>query len=178
MSNSLAIERADIPDYYMELGTDDDDTRRQCAHMRYDAPPDLYGATSASHTPTVARSEGRSTVLIADDERSIADLLAEFLTSVGYHTLVAYDGETALRLARLYHPELLLTDLFMPGLDGLTLRRALHALPTTRDIPVALMSSARPSASKLLGAPFLPKPFDLDQALAIVEQYVAVPHDE
>ena len=176
--NSLAIERTDLPDTYIANDSGHDDTERQCDALYDDAPLSQYGAVSANTIPAVSRSERRAMVLIADDEHSIADLLAEFLASVGYHTLVAYDGQTALRLARLYHPALLLTDLFMPGLDGLMLQRALRSLPTTSDIPVAFMSSARPSASKLRGAPFLPKPFDLDAALAIVEEYAAVPQDE
>jgi len=181
VSDSLAIETVDTPNdrpaYYPVDDIDDADTQRQRNRLRYDEKANRIDELSAIHMPTTARSERRPTVLIVDDERSIADLLAEFLASVGYQVIVAYDGVAAYRMARLYHPELLLTDLFMPGMDGLTLQLALHMLPTTRDIPVALMSSSRPSASNLHGTPFLEKPFDLDQALEIVEQCVAAPHD-
>ena len=183
VSNSLTIESLDTPDYFPdyapldEVNESDTQQRRQRNRPHADDAVGQVDEISAHYTPDALRSEHRVTVLIADDERSIADLLAEFLASAGYQVIVAYDGVSAYRLARLYHPELLLTDLFMPGMDGLALQFALRTLPTTRDIPVALMSSARPSAARLHGTPFLEKPFDLDQALDIVEQCVAAPRE-
>lgn len=118
----------------------------------------------------------RPLVLIADDERSIAELLADILDGAGYDVLLAPNGEIALHLARERHPALILTDLMMPRLDGADLVRSLHARAATRHIPVVLMSSTRPRSATLGNIPFLPKPFDLDEVIEIVRRYARAPH--
>ena len=60
-------------------------------------------------------------VLIADDEQVIADSLAAVLRQFGYETTTAYDGKTALEKARSFEPDFLLTDVMMPGLNGIEL---------------------------------------------------------
>lgn len=117
----------------------------------------------------------RLVVLVVDDERSIAELLAEFLEGVGYDVFVATDGRTALAIARREHPALVLTDLMMPGVDGVEFVRNLRASPVTNNIPVVLMSSIRPNMEALENVPFLPKPFDLDDVLDAVLTYASEP---
>ena len=58
-------------------------------------------------------------VLVADDERVIADTLAMILNQSGFQTRVAYTGETALELAAEYKPEMLISDVIMGGLNGI-----------------------------------------------------------
>lgn len=106
-----------------------------------------------------------ATVLIVDDEECIAQLLGEFLESVGYHVLLAGNGRAALTLARVFLPALVLTDMVMPEMDGPELLDALRASPKTRNIPVVLMSSTRPATRALREVPFIAKPFDLDVVL-------------
>ena len=115
----------------------------------------------------------RISVLVVDDERSIADLLAELLESAGYDVFVASNGRTALAIARREHPALILTDLMMPGVDGAEFVRKLRASPVTNNIPVVMMSSIRPNMKALDNIPFLPKPFDLDDVLDIVQTYAS-----
>lgn len=58
-------------------------------------------------------------ILIADDERTIADTLATIVGLHGYEARTAYDGRQAVEAARLWRPEILLTDVLMPGMDGI-----------------------------------------------------------
>ncbi len=58
-------------------------------------------------------------VLVADDERVIADTLAMILNQSGFHTRVAYTGEKALELAAEFQPEMLISDVIMGGLNGI-----------------------------------------------------------
>lgn len=118
-----------------------------------------------------ATGVGIATVLVVDDEECIAQLLGEFLESVGYHVLLAGNGRVALTLARVFLPALVLTDVVMPEMDGPEFIEALRASPKTRNIPVVLMSSTRPAAAALCDIPFIAKPFDLDGVLDYVDRY-------
>jgi CheY-like chemotaxis protein len=119
--------------------------------------------------------EARGTILVVDDDLSIATLLTELLESVGYRAYTASNGQNALIIARALHPELVLTDYQMQGLDGQQVIHALRAHPSTRDIPAVLMSSTRPRESAPRGVPFLPKPFDIDEVLTLVERHLGEP---
>jgi DNA-binding NtrC family response regulator len=63
-------------------------------------------------------------VLVVDDETVIADTLSVILSRNGFKVLTAYDGESALELARMFPPNLLLTDVIMPGMTGVELATA------------------------------------------------------
>lgn len=107
------------------------------------------------------------TVLIVDDDRHIAEMLAALLEGEGYTVRKAYDGMSALQEAELAPPDLVLSDVAMPRLNGVALARRLRE----RDIPVVLLSAAV-SDPRLSDVPFLPKPFDLDQILDVVRRFV------
>jgi DNA-binding NtrC family response regulator len=88
-------------------------------------------------------------VLIVDDEVRIADTLAAILKRSGFRTMVAYDAESALELARATPPDLLLSDVVMPGLCGVEL-----ALAVRQTIPGCkiLLFSGQAETMDLLGA--------------------------
>ena len=65
------------------------------------------------------RTEGR--LLVVDDERVIADTLATILRQQGYETAAAYDGNSALTLCETFGPELVISDVVMPGMSGIDL---------------------------------------------------------
>lgn len=115
----------------------------------------------------------RPMVLVVDDEPAITALLSEVLDIAGFDALTATNGRTALAIARREHPALVLTDRLMPEVDGIEFVRRLRASPVTNDIPVVLMSSTRPTHEQIDDIPFLPKPFDLDEVLSVIAQYVA-----
>ena len=70
----------------------------------------------------------RIDVLVVDDERIIADTLAMILSKSGFITLSAYEGHSALEMARRYRPSLVITDVIMPGITGIEVALALEAL--------------------------------------------------
>jgi two-component system, OmpR family, response regulator VicR len=119
----------------------------------------------------------QTTVLVVDDDQAIADLLAEVLQDAGYRVLTAGNGESGYVVARALHPAIILTDYMMPQMNGEQLVQALQGQHATRDIPVVLMSSTRPSKAELRCVPFLPKPFDIDDVLDIVESTTSAPTD-
>ncbi len=80
--------------------------------------------------PPADTSPYRPTVLVVDDESLIADTLTEILSRNGYAAMTAYDGEEALDLAMVTPPELLITDVVLPGMSGVELALAVrHIFP-------------------------------------------------
>ncbi|HEX3662446.1 MAG TPA: response regulator [Acidobacteriaceae bacterium] len=85
----------------------------------------------------------KAVILIADDRASSRELLRTVLQRAGYDVLEAEDGEQALAQARSGHPDLILLDLQMPGLDGFGVLAELRADPRFKELPVlALTASA------------------------------------
>jgi CheY-like chemotaxis protein len=91
----------------------------------------------------------RPVVLVVDDESAIADTLAEILTRSGYTAMPAYDAEEALETALLMPPELLITDVMLPGMSGIEL-----AVTVRRIFPDCkiLLFSGQAAASDLLAS--------------------------
>src|SRR5215204_634757 len=115
----------------------------------------------------------QKTILVVDDERPICDLLAELFEEEGYRVLRAYDGVTALATAERYRPDLILSDVMMPGLDGVSLTRRLRE--RGQRVPVVLMSAVYADVD-LPHVRFVPKPFDVDNVLAVVERLIRSHH--
>ena len=129
------------------------------------------GATRASPaTPArPASATTRPRVLVVDDEASIRDLLAKTLALAEYDVDVAADGRSALERMRLYPYDLLIADLRMPGMDGLTVIR--EAKRYKADLPVLIITGYSTESSAIeavnLGvAGYLTKPFRVPQVLA------------
>jgi two-component system phosphate regulon response regulator PhoB len=114
-----------------------------------------------------------ATVLIVDDEAPVRDFLAGFLEDVGHRTIAAINGTEALALVAQERPDVVLSDIMMPVLNGAELCRRLKAGAETRSIPVILMSSAGQTAAAGTGADaFIAKPFDsLDEVAALVRRW-------
>jgi DNA-binding response OmpR family regulator len=90
-------------------------------------------------------------VLIVDDERIIADTLSMILSRSGFAVLTAYDGQSALELARIIPPELLLTDVMMaPGMNGVELATAVAE--TVPDCKILLFSGQAATVDLLADA--------------------------
>lgn len=109
-------------------------------------------------------------VLIVDDDRSIVEFLSEVLADEGYLVRRAYDGLTALQEAEIASPDLVLSDIAMPGVDGVTLAGHLR----DRGIPVVLLSAAV-SDPRIPDVPFVPKPFNLDDVLEVATRVLGSP---
>ncbi len=115
------------------------------------------------------RPHGRTRVLVVDDEASIRDLLSKTLALAEYDVDTAPDGATAIDRMRAYTYDLLIADLKMPGMDGLTLIRQAKRLKA--DLPVIIITGYSTESSAIeavnLGvAGYLTKPFRVPQVLA------------
>jgi two-component system response regulator MprA len=107
-------------------------------------------------------------ILVVDDEPEIRQLLKEVLELDGYRVTPAADGREALPLALREQPDLIITDIRMPKLDGLTLCKALRKNRDTTHIPILILTTlntaADMAASFAAGADdFLPKPLNPDE---------------
>jgi CheY-like chemotaxis protein len=110
-------------------------------------------------------------VLIVEDDPPIRGLLDEFLEGEGFDTLLAVDGRSGVELARRELPDLILIDIMLPVLDGLSAIRLLRADRATRDLRIVVMSASLTllcSPESLPADAFLSKPFDLDALLDVV----------
>ncbi len=126
-------------------------------------------AAHAAPAPRPATGTARPRVLVVDDEASIRDLLAKTLALAEYDVDVAPDGRSALERMRMYPYDLLIADLKMPGMDGLTVIR--EAKRYKADLPVIIITGFSTESSAIeavnLGvAGYLTKPFRVPQVLA------------
>ena len=120
-----------------------------------------------------------ATVLIVDDEPLNVDLLEQELAAAGYRTVAATSGNEALAVAARAHPDLILLDVMMNGLDGYETCRRLKAGDATRAIPVIFLTALKETFEKTrafaAGAvDYVTKPFETEELLARVGVHVAL----
>lgn len=117
-------------------------------------------------------------ILIVDDERDLADMLARRLALEGHEVHVCNDGWTAIEMASLVKPDAVLTDLAMPGMDGWQLASRLHqSLPSETPLIVAISAYQHDehfARSRSAGIDFhLAKPRYFEQLHEILGRYAA-----
>jgi excisionase family DNA binding protein len=147
------------------------DSQRPRAGGARPAPATASAATAATPARPAGSATGstRPRVLVVDDEASIRDLLSKTLALAEYEVDAAPDGRSALDRMRLYPYDLLIADLKMPGMDGLTVIR--EAKRYKADLPVIIITGFSTESSAIeavnLGvAGYLTKPFRVPQVLA------------
>ena len=115
------------------------------------------------------------TILVVDDEPTIVGVVKDLLEEEGYDVVTAGNGREGLACVAEVHPQLVLSDVMMPVLDGHAFCRALQADPALRPIPVVLMSAAAPTDARdgCAYAAFMHKPFDLNILLDTVAVVLA-----
>ncbi len=118
------------------------------------------------------------TILIADDETHILNVLTIKLQNAGYRVITAQDGEEAHRLACEHLPELIITDYQMPLLSGLELCSRLLSNPATKDIPAILLTARGFSMSQREKTQdnirqVVTKPFSPREILALADRLIA-----
>src|SRR5580700_7262578 len=109
-------------------------------------------------------------ILVVDDEPQITRVLRTSLSSQGYDLRVANDGETALEIMKDWVPDLVITDLSMPNMDGLELCRRLRSVTQTPIIVLSVRGEERMKVKALdAGADdYVTKPFGMEELLARV----------
>jgi two-component system phosphate regulon response regulator PhoB len=90
-------------------------------------------------------------ILVVEDERGLQEVLAYNLAQAGHEVVQAFDGKSALRLARERRPELVLLDLMLPELAGTEVCRALKADPATRATPVLMLTARGEEIDRVVG---------------------------
>lgn len=111
------------------------------------------------------------TILICDDDRDIVSALKIYLTSEGYQTVEAYNGEEAIAAVRDHNIDLILMDVMMPRLDGI---RATAKLREEGNIPIILLTAKSEDSDKVLGLnigadDYITKPFNPIEVIARVK---------
>ncbi len=119
-------------------------------------------------------SPAHTTLLVIEDDEPIRCILVDLLQINGYRVLAAADGSEGLALAAERHPNVILTDLGLPGLDGFEILRRLHADEALRATPVIILSAKADRAAiregMELGADdYITKPFTEDEVLRSVQ---------
>lgn len=112
----------------------------------------------------------RSLILVVDDEPIIRNLLAELLFDEGFRVRTAPDGQQALDQVAFEPPDLIISDVAMPKMDGPTMVDRLRA---RGDGTPVILISAHYAGVDLPGVRFIPKPFDIDHLTAMVVRSLA-----
>jgi two-component system phosphate regulon response regulator PhoB len=112
-------------------------------------------------------------VLVIDDEKDIVSLLRYHLEKAGFQCLAGMDGATALRLVREHHPDLLILDLMLPGMDGLEICRQLRQEAATARLPILMLTAKAEEVDRVVGLEvgaddYVVKPFSPRELVARV----------
>jgi CheY-like chemotaxis protein len=148
---------------------------------RLDVMKGTSGEMGSNQPDFLPSSDETPLVLIIEDEQPIAEALRYIVEDRGYQTIMGRDGLEGLEMVRQRHPDLIITDLMMPRLDGLTFIRAVRedAARAGRRAPPVILTSAIENVSATdsnVPDAFVPKPFDLDYLEHLLDQYLAVHH--
>jgi len=118
----------------------------------------------------------KKTILIVDDEEDVLMVLEEGLSEEEYHIITADNGKDAVEMAKSEHPDIIILDVLMPGMDGGEVARTLATNPETKDIPIVFLTGMFPKrenedegriiADHLLFA----KPYEVDKLVAGIEK--------
>ena len=114
-------------------------------------------------------------ILAVDDSRSMRHMVEQTLTEAGYETQLACDGVEALEVAGQYIADVVITDVNMPRMDGITLVKKLRELPSYRYKPILVLTTESSTEKKMEGkaagaSGWIVKPFDPERLIATVNR--------
>ncbi|OVE82517.1 hypothetical protein BVY04_00715, partial [bacterium M21] len=112
-----------------------------------------------------------ATILVVDDIAANLELATTILKPENFKVVIANDGEEALKRSRYLHPDLILLDIIMPGIDGFQTCSRIKNNDSTADIPVIFMSSLSDTVDRVKGfeaggVDYISKPFQTEELLA------------
>jgi len=142
------------------------------AELRTAGPPEA--APAGWHPDTMGRMKPRYKILLVEDEKNIAKVVAYNLEREGYQVAAARDGEEALAKTRKENPDLVILDLMLPKLDGLEVCRQLKGDPKTARIPIIMLTAKTQEADRVVGLElgaddYVAKPFSVRELAARVK---------
>ena len=115
-------------------------------------------------------------ILIVDDERDALFILEKELAARGYSVIVADNGNDALNLAKSEHPDLIILDIWMPGMDGAEVAKKLREDARTKDIPVIFLTclfqkrEGEEQGRVVAGKVLIAKPYSIEGLSAQIER--------
>ena len=117
------------------------------------------------------KNEDKKTILIVDDEKPIVDILVYNLEKEGYNTLEANDGVTAVEIALDKKPDLILLDIMLPKMDGLTVCKKIRS---SLNVPILMLTAKDEEIDKILGLElgaddYITKPFSVRELMARIK---------
>ena len=112
-------------------------------------------------------------IFIIEDEQTLANNLADKLRAEGYVVMVSHDGEAGWEMIRSDNPDLIVLDIMLPGLDGLSLCRMIRNEPKVNHVPIIILTARGTEVDKIVGLEsgaddYIVKPFGLGEFLARV----------
>lgn len=119
----------------------------------------------------------KATILIVDDNQNNLKVLCDAISDSGWEILVANDGESAIEQAEYAHPDLILLDVMMPGIDGFDTCARLKSNSLTREIPIIFMTALSDTIDKVKGlsiggVDYVTKPFHTEEVLARINVHL------
>lgn len=113
------------------------------------------------------------TILVVDDDLGTRLSISDYLELSGYSVITADDGQDGLKMVEEYHPDLIVTDIVMPRMNGYELVRCVRQKPEFRLLPVILLTARTKTQERILGYQsgcdlYLPKPFELEELAAAI----------
>jgi len=113
----------------------------------------------------------KNSILIVEDNRKMVEVVRAYLEKDGYQVMTAFDGLQALEMARRRHPDLIVLDLMLPGMDGLDVCRTLRS--EGDDVPIIMLTARTTETDKLIGLElgaddYVTKPFSPRELVARV----------
>lgn len=117
-------------------------------------------------------------ILIVDDSRTVRMMVRSALETAGHHVTEAYDGVNAIATLEGSQPDLIITDVNMPEMDGITLVRELRSRPGFPRIPILILTTVQDAEMKEKGRAagatgWMCKPFQPDQLTAVVRKVLS-----
>ncbi len=115
----------------------------------------------------------KSIILVIDDDEAVLESIQHYLEDDHFHVITTNNGQDGLRLAEEYHPQVIMLDVLMPGMDGWAVLNKIKSTPALADIPVIMTTilSDRNMGYALGAADYVTKPVDKDQILRVVNRY-------